>query len=252
MNNLSFSVITVCYNSESTLADTIESVLSQMDVSVEYIVIDGGSTDGTHAILKKYQSYIQQVVIEPDNGTYDAMNKGLGLVNNDLVAILNSDDLFADEQVLARVAAAFEANPDLDIVYGDLIYVDQKDTNRHMRYWKNISYYPDFFEDGYVPPHPSFFVKRKVYQEAGDFDLTYRMAADFDLMYRFLSIHKFSSYYLPKVLVHMRLGGATNNSYRNIISGNKEIQRILKKYNHPLPLWFWLKRFVRKVSQFEG
>ena len=248
--SLPISIITVTYNSANTIKGTICSVLSQQADLLEYIIVDGGSTDGSVTILEQYNDQISRWISESDNGIYDAMNKGLRMATGEVIGFLNSDDFYAHEKVLAQVLHIFDANPEVDIVYGDLIYVKAQSTDHKVRYWRSRHYYSNFFEDGYVPPHPSFFARSHVFKKAGTFDLNYILAADYELMFRLLKQFNFKSFYLPEVLVHMRLRGATNKSIRNIIKGNTEIVQAWRKHKHPIPPRFWVNRYLKKAYQY--
>lgn len=217
------SVITVSYNSAATIADTVQSVIGQTGVNVEYIVMDGGSTDTTMSELERFHDSIDILVSEPDRGMYDAMNKGIARASGEVVAILNSDDVYADTQVLAKVARCFDQTG-VDCVYGDLHYVTE-DLSRVVRDWRTGAYRPGQFRRGWHPPHPAFFVRRSVYQKLGGFHLDLRIAADYEFMLRVLEKHACSVAYLPEVLVHMRTGGASNRSVRNILHANMECYR---------------------------
>jgi glycosyltransferase involved in cell wall biosynthesis len=241
------SVITVCYNSDKTLRDTIESVVNQTYAEIEYIIIDGASTDKTLEIAGEYSDRITKIVSEPDNGIYDAMNKGLSLAKGDVIGILNSDDFYADKNVLKDVMEQFSTN-DVDCVYGDLVYVDPKKTNKILRYWKSSPYKPKAFLDGWHPPHPSFFVRRIIYENFGYFDANIELTSDFDMMLRILEIHKSSSRYVPRLCVCMRTGGATSGSIKNIAIGNKNIIRSFRKHGiHINPFIYVIKRIFPKV-----
>lgn len=201
------TIITVVYNNVTTIANAIESVLSQTYANIEYIIIDGMSTDGTLEIINEYAPKISILISEKDNGIYDAMNKGLKLATGDVIGILNSDDLYANNSILNDVMYQFNLDQNLDILYGDLVYVKHDNTNNIVRTWISKPYYPKFFENGSVPPHPSLFLSTKVYQDAGYFNLKYRLAADYEFMLRIFKNFNFKIKYLPLVLVHMRLGG---------------------------------------------
>ena len=246
---MKLSIITVCYNSADTIVDTVESVLGQVGVELEYIVMDGGSTDATLEKLEPYRERIDVLVSEPDKGMYDAMNKGVARASGDVVAILNSDDVYADAEVLARVAAAFFRVPvvssslvpdavsagdsggrtflsagcdeSVDVVYGDLHYVSP-DLKRVVRDWKSGDYEHGQFRRGWHPPHPSFFVRREVYKKLGNFKTELRIAADYEFMLRVLHKNQCSVSYLPEVLVKMRTGGASNRSALNVLKANFE------------------------------
>ena len=244
------SIITVVYNNIGTIANAIESVLSQNYINIEYILIDGNSTDGTLDIINKYSSKISKIVSEKDKGIYDAMNTGLKLATGDVIGILNSDDLYANNSILNEVMTQFNNDSDLDILYGDLVYVKHDNINKIVRTWASNPYYPNFFENGDVPPHPSLFVSARVYQEAGYFNLKYRLAADYEFMLRIFKTFCFKIKYLPLVFVNMRLGGATNNSLKNIYKGNVEILNAWKENGYNIPLLLIPKRFFKRLVQF--
>jgi glycosyltransferase involved in cell wall biosynthesis len=244
------SIITVAYNSASTIEETIKSVLSQEDVEIEYIIIDGGSTDNTPQIIECFKEKINIIVSEPDRGIYDAMNKGIRLASGDIIGVLNSDDIYADNQVIRDVIQQFSSNPNLDILYGNLVYVKKDNTDKVVRTWRSKSYFDTFFENGNVPPHPSLFVSSKVYEIAGSFDLQYNLAADYEFMLRVLKKSNFQSKYINRLIVKMRLGGATNRSLTNIINGNKEILQAWVNNGHKAPLTLMPLRFIKRVIQF--
>lgn len=246
-----FSIITVSFNSQYTIEDSIQSLIKQSIFSnVQFIVIDGGSNDNTNLILDKHSDMIDILISEKDQGIYDAMNKGISLASGDIIGILNSDDVYANESVLEKVASIFQSNPDIDIVYGDLVYVDQHDLNKIVRKWNSKAYYDRFFENANVPPHPSVFLRRAVYDQMGLFDLNFKLAADYEFLLRIFQRNLFKSYYVPEVFVKMRLGGATNKSYKNIIQGNKEIVRAWTKNGIKMPWYFFPSKFLKRFSQF--
>ena len=247
---MKISIITVVYNNEKTIRDAINSVLSQDYKQIEYIIIDGASNDSTVPIIKEYQNQITKFISQPDNGIYDAMNKGVSLATGDIIGILNSDDIYQDINVISDVMNVFINHEKVDLVYGDLVYVKKEDTNKIIRNWITKKYYPDFFEDGYVPPHPSLFVKAKVYKEAGLFKLDYRLAADYDFMFRIFKLYNYKSIYLNRIIVRMRLGGKTNNSLENILNGNKEIIKSWKENGLTLPKLLMIKRILKRILQF--
>ena len=219
---MKISIITVCYNSEKTISKTLESISNQSSKKIEHIIIDGKSTDSTLSIISKLP-YKKKVISEPDNGIYDAMNKGIKIAKGDIIGFLNSDDFYANNDIISKVLKQFENNPKIDACYSDLIYVNQFNTSKTVRYLKSREFYEGLFSKGWCPPHPTFFVRRSIYEQYGSFDLNYHLASDFDLMIRFLEIHKIRSLYMAEPLVKMRMGGATNKNLKNILQQNLEI-----------------------------
>lgn len=225
---MKISVVTAVYNNRDTIAEALDSALAQTHPDVELIVIDGGSTDGTLEVLRGYADRLAVLVSEPDRGIYDALNKGIARASGEVVGFLHSDDLFADAKVLSWIDAAF-ANPATDAVYGDLLYVRKADPGRVVRGWRAGAFTPSRLARGWMPPHPTFYVRRALYGQLGGFDATYRIAADYDCMLRFLGKGGIRVAYIPAVLVKMRVGGASNRSLRNILRKSREDYRALRK-----------------------
>lgn len=244
------SIITITYNSEATLRDTIESVFLQDYPNIEYIVVDGLSSDATLAIVTEYGDKIK-CVSEKDKGIYDAMSKGVARATGDVIGILNSDDFYPDSQVISRVVEAFQAT-NCDAVYGDLVYVDAQDTNKITRNWKAETYNRANFLQGWMPPHPTFFLKKSCYETFGSYDASFKSAGDYELMLRMLYKHNLSATYIPHVQMKMRAGGVSNVSLKNRIRANKEDRRAWK-INNLQPHWYtlWLKP-LSKVVQWLG
>ena len=218
------SIITVCFNSAKTIEDTINSVLNQDYLDIEYIVIDGGSSDGTQDIIQKYHENIASWVSEPDLGMYDAMNKGIARATGEIIGILNSDDVYISTQVVSQLIKAMN-DAKADIVFADLILVDPNNLNKVLRYYDSGRFKPSRFRWGWMPAHPTVFVKKKYYDKVGPFALDYEIAADYEMLIRILAIEKAPFAYLPKAVVRMRAGGAsTAGLVRNWIL-NKEIVR---------------------------
>ncbi len=215
------SIITATFNSEKFIRNCIDSVLNQCNSNIEYIIIDGGSKDNTISIVKEYGTRISHVVSEPDNGIYDAMNKGIGLATGDIIGILNSDDIYADDTIIQKVVNSFTTT-DCDTLYGDLLYVKQNDLTRITRKWKSGHYNKRSFLFGWMPPHPTFFVKREVYQKYGTFNVALKSAADYEIMLRFLFKHNLKVSYLPHIMVKMREGGVSNANIKNRVNANRE------------------------------
>jgi glycosyltransferase len=247
---MKLSVITVVYNNDKTISEAINSVLSQNYDEIEYIIIDGASRDNTLTIIKEYQSRISKFVSEPDTGLYDAMNKGVRLATGDVIGILNSDDIYQDRNVISDIMYQFNSDEKVDLVYGDLVYVKQDDTNKIVRNWRSNKYYPNFFEDGNVPPHPSLFVKTEVYKESGLFNLDFKLAADYEFMLRIFKKHSFKSKYINRIIIRMRLGGATNQSFRNIWRQNVEILRAWNTNELRVPFLLMPLRLFKRIIQF--
>ncbi len=241
------SVITATFNSASTVCDCLESVSAQRS-SVEHIIVDGGSTDDT---LERVASFphVARIVSEPDRGIYDAMNKGIALATGEVIGILNSDDLYAHPDVLARVAEVF-SDSRIDSCYGDLVYVHPADTRRVVRKWKSDSFLGSSFYWGWMPPHPTFFVRRSLYEKFGMFNLSLGSAADYELMLRFLVKHRATSAYIPEILVRMRAGGVSNASINNRVKANR-MDRHAWEVNglKPYP-WTTYVKPLRKLGQY--
>ncbi len=236
------SIITVVYNNETTIADTIRSVAMQSYKNIEYIIVDGQSTDGTLQHIAEHWGTVTHLISEKDKGIYDAMNKGLALATGDVVGFINGDDFYAGD-VLGNVAYVFD-DDSIDVCYGDLCYVRQDDPSVVIRYWRSSDYKPGSFAHGWCPPHPSFFARRSLFTRYGGFDLDFRIAGDFELILRFMEKNHAKSKYLPGVLVNMRLGGVSNRSIGNIIKQNHEILRALNKNGVPINI---LNLFAHKL-----
>jgi len=246
---LKVSIITVCYNSATTIEDTIQSIVGQSHPNIEYLVIDGGSTDGTLKIIEKYKDDISTIISEKDKGMYDAINKGIGRCSGELVGILNADDFYIDTEVIAEVVAKMQAEQ-ADSLYSDLYYVAADDTTKVIRNWVSGQYNRQKFLYGWMPPHPTFFVKRTAYEKFGKFNLALKSAADYELMLRFLFKNKLSVCYLPRPLVRMRVGGMSNVSLKNRIKANKE-DRKAWRINGLTPKSFTLLfKPLRKIIQY--
>ena len=238
MNKQKISIITVVWNNASTIKDAIDSILNQTYENIEYIVVDGASTDGTVEIIQSYGDKISKFISEKDKGLYDAMNKGIGLATGDIVGILNSDDFYKSNDVLETVVNEF-IRKDIDCLYGDLEYVAAHDTDKIVRYWKSKEFEDGLFQKGWHPAHPTFFVKREFYDKYGVFNLDFKIAADYEIMLRFLEKYKLKSFYINKTFVKMRIGGESNRSVLNITKANLESYRAWKVnglYINPLRL----------------
>ena len=245
---MKISIVTATFNSAKTIKDTLESVRAQQYSQVEHIIIDGLSSDDTLPIIHEY-SNIAVVISEKDSGIYDAMNKGIRLASGDVIGILNSDDMYADRDVLDEVAEIFR-DDHVDGCYADLQYVDEEDTSKLVRHWKSGNFSKSSFHYGWMPPHPTLFLRRRVYEKVGLFNLALKTAADYELMLRVFVRHDFNIRYLPRVIVKMRSGGASNASLKRRIEANKE-DRLAWKINDLKPYFFTLYlKPIRKIFQF--
>jgi len=240
------SIITVCFNSEKTIRDTIESVLSQSYPDVEYIIIDGLSKDNTMSIVSEYDDKISKIISEPDNGIYDGLNKGVSLATGDVIAFLHSDDVYANEAVISDIINYFDNNT--QGVYGDLVYTDKADVNKVFRYWKSCDFLPSLLSKGWMPPHPTLFLRREVYQKYGAFDISFKIAGDYDFMLRILK-DNIAVKYLPQVIYKMRLGGESNRSIKNILDKSKEDLRAMRKNKINNPFFALFYKNISKIMQ---
>ncbi len=246
---MKISVITAVFNNRRHIEDCIESVLAQTYTDIEYIIIDGGSTDGTVDAIRKYENRVSKWTSEPDNGIYDALNKGLNMAAGDVVGFLHSDDVYAHDRVIERVASEMEAR-DVDSCYGDLLYVDKDDTRKVIRYWRAYPYNHGLFRRGWMPPHPTFFARREVYKRCGCFNTDFRIAADYELMLRLLEKCRISTVYIPEVLIRMRMGGVSNRSVTNMVRKSREDYRAWKMNNLDGGALAVILKNVSKIPQF--
>jgi GT2 family glycosyltransferase len=246
---LKISVITVSYNSVSTIADTVRSVAGQSYQNIEHLVIDGQSKDSTIAVVEAHRHPHLILCSEPDNGIYDAMNKGLGRATGEVIGFLNSDDFYADSTVLKKVASAFE-DDSVEACFADLVYV-MPDNSRVARYWKSKPFTKGDFAKGWCPAHPTFYIRKSALDRLGMFDQSFKLAADVEFMMRYLESGAIKSIYIPHVFVRMRLGGATNQSWGNVWKQNKEIFVALKKNCVSFsPLVFWTHKIFSRAWQY--
>jgi glycosyltransferase involved in cell wall biosynthesis len=246
---MKISIITVCYNAADTLGDTLDSVISQSYSKIEHIIVDGGSVDGTAKIVNEKGQRVAIWRSEPDLGVYDGMNKGLLLASGEIIGFLNADDVYMHPDVLTRVSTTM-ADPAIDGCYANLVYVDRKHTSHVVRHWTSQNYTPGLFEKGWMPAHPTFFVRKSVYEKLGGFDLRYRLQSDFDLALRFINIHGIRTRYIPEIWVRMRMGGMSNNSILNVIRGNIEAYSSCRANGLNVPPWFILSKMFSRLPQF--
>ena len=248
---MKISIITVSYNSENFIESCINSIISQSYKDIEYIIIDGSSKDNTLKIIKRYSRYVSTIVSEPDKGIYDAMNKGIKIAKGEIIGFLHSDDMYQNTDVLSKVANVFKNNASLDACYADLIYVKKTNTSRIVRYWKSSKFIIGSFSRGWSPPHPTFFVRRSIYERYGNFNLKYPIVSDIELMMRLLEVHNIQTQYLNEIWVKMRLGGLSNKNFKSILKQNQDILRALS--NHTLSsniITFVINKILSRLKQF--
>jgi len=243
------SLITISYNAEDTIEDTIQSVINQSYKNIEYIIIDGLSNDNTLNIIEKYKSRISKVVSEKDKGLYDAMNKGISNCTGDVIGMLNSDDLLASPDIIEKLVKVFESEK-TDAIYGDLVYVDREDIEKIKRKWISKKYKKGAFKRGWMPPHPTFYVKKELYQYYGKFDLRFKTSADYELMLRMIHKHNVKLSYLSEIMVKMRVGGQSNVSVKNRLNANREDKMAWDVNGLKRPPFLSLIKPLSKVGQF--
>ncbi|MCW3807697.1 glycosyltransferase family 2 protein [Plebeiibacterium marinum] len=227
---MTISIITATYNAEKTIETAIKSVLNQSYPNIEYIIVDGNSSDNTLNIINSYKSKIHHIISEPDKGIYDAINKGIQLASGNIIGVLHADDVFYNEKTLEQIANTF-LNEDCDATYGDLQYVNASNIEKIIRYWKSSIFTPKLLKTGWMPPHPTLFVKKEIFEQIGTYNLKYKIAADYDFILRLFSNRSYKFKYIPSVITRMRVGGASNKSIKNIIRKSKEDIDALKQNN---------------------
>lgn len=245
---MNISVITATYNCGQTLSTTLESISAQRYPHIEHLVMDGNSKDDTLDLVRGWSKHPIKLESGPDKGIYDALNKGIAKASGDIVGFLHADDVLQDDRVLEKVARAFE-DPSVQAVYGDLVYVDPEDLGRVIRTWHSGDFDRRKLRRGWMPPHPTFYARRSLYERLGGFDLRYRIAADYDCMLRLLSVDEVRTVYIPEVLVRMRIGGVSNRSLKNILQKSREDLEIAR-CNRVGGLGTIALKNLSKVSQF--
>jgi len=246
---LKVSIATITYNSSSTLKETILSVINQDYPNIEYIIKDGGSTDETINIAETFRNKIHRIVSEKDAGLYDALNKAIDLCTGEIIGFIHSDDILIDHSVISEIANIFEKEK-CDGLYANLYYVNRFDTSKIIRKWNSGKYKDGMFLSGWMPPHPTFFVKKECYENFGKFNLQLKSAADYELMLRFIHKNKIKISYLDNYIIKMRAGGQSNINLRNRLLANKE-DRMAWKINNLKPNFYTLTwKPIRKILQY--
>jgi glycosyltransferase involved in cell wall biosynthesis len=243
------TIITSTYNSEKYLRDCIDSVIQQDYPDIEHIVVDGLSTDGTMDIVKSYGNHIAKYISESDRGMYDAINKGMKMATGEIIGILNSDDMFASKDVVTNIVKAFKEQ-NVDCIYGDLQYVDADNVNKLYRTWKGKPYKRSLFYFGWMPAHPTFYIKHTLVEKYGGYENHFYSAADYEFMSRYLFVHRVSAYYLPKLLVKMRRGGQSNSSLKKRLRANRRDYLAMKKNKIPFPFVVSILKPLSKLHQY--
>lgn len=244
------SIITATYNSASTIVDTVRSVMSQTHPNIEYIIIDGGSKDETLRLIEPYREHIAKIVSEPDKGIYDAMNKGISMATGDVVGILNSDDFFTSDDVVSALATEFATDKELAAIYGDVHFVREPDLNTCVRYYSSAIFSPRMFRFGFMPAHPSFYLRRGHYLRHGVYDLNFRIAADYELLVRMLHKNRLKTKYLKKDFVTMRVGGISTRNIHNRLLISKEDVKACRQNGLYTNLFFICFKYLYKVFEF--
>jgi glycosyltransferase involved in cell wall biosynthesis len=243
------TIITVTLNSEKYLEESIRSVINQDYTDVEHIIVDGKSTDGTLAIIDKYKDHIAKWVSEKDYSMYDAINKGMKMATGDIIGTLNSDDILASPDVITRIVNAF-GKEEIDAVYGDLVYFEQDCSDRVLRKWKGGEFNSNKFRYGWMPPHPTFYFRRKLLAKCGYYETHFFSAADYEFMTRYLFYHKVNARYIPKQIVRMRHGGMSNGSIARRLRANRRDYLAMKKNKIPFPLVVSVLKPMIKLHQY--
>ncbi|TPV35734.1 glycosyltransferase [Paucihalobacter ruber] len=250
---MKISIITATYNSSKTIGSALESVISQTYPNIEHLIVDGASKDDTIEIVKSYQKDHPHIryISEPDQGIYDALNKGIAMATGDILGFVHADDMLAHPDTIAQIAAAFKAN-NCDGVYGDLYYVNAQDTTKVIRNWRSKSFKTKLLKRGWMPAHPTLFLKTSLYHTYGVFDTSFRIAADYELVLRIFKHPHLQFHYLPLTIVKMRVGGVSNRSIQNILQKSKEDFRALKRHRLPIPWYTLFMKNLSKIPQFFG
>lgn len=243
------SIITVCFNSQTTIRDTIESVLTQTYPDIEYIIVDGQSTDKTLDIIHEYQDRIAKIISEPDKGIYDAMNKGVASATGEVIGILNSDDFYRNDKSVAEVVAAFQNSPSVDMVLGGVDFAQEENLNHIVRYYKSTGFKPWKLRFGLMAPHPGAFIRRKAYDQVGAYKINYKISADFDFFVRSLLVHKLRFKIEDKIWVRMRIGGVSTSGLQSYKISTQEMYRSFKENKLYTNFLFLLVRLPLKILQ---
>jgi glycosyltransferase len=248
---MKITLVTATFNSEQYLEDSIKSIIAQTYKNIEHIVIDGKSTDGTLSIIKKYEPHISKWISETDRGMYDALNKGMQMATGDVIGLVHSNDILASPDVIQTIVDSFNREK-ADVVYGDLEYVDPADLNKIYRVWKGKPYNRNLFRTGWMPAHPTFYIRRELVEKYGGYQSHYFSSADYEFMARYLYKHRLSAYYIPKLIVKMRRGGQSNSNLKKRLRANRRDYLAMKKNGIPFPFLVSILKPLSKLHQYTG
>lgn len=247
---MKISVITVVYNRAATIEKAIQSVIAQDYHDIEYVVVDGGSTDGTLTIIDKFIDHIHQYVSGKDEGMYDALNKGIRLATGDIIGVLHADDWFSSHHIISGIAKEFKQNHHLDAVYGDIAFIKENDPRKVVRYYSSAVFKPSLLSWGFIPAHPTFFCKRKCFEKFGYYKTDFDIAADYELLLRFFKVHHIRAKYLPVRFTNMNMGGKSTSGIRSTIKINQEILKACRQNNIRTNYFKLYARYFFKIKEY--
>lgn len=247
---MKISIITIVYNNVESLPNTFKSIAEQTYDNIEYIVVDGGSKDGTVDVIRQNEAIISKWVSEPDKGLFDALNKGINMCSGDVIGVLHSDDIFYDKNTIANIAATFERDDSLEAVFSDIVFISKENPNKVIRRYSSKKWNPNKFVWGYMPAHTAFFVKKKCYEELGLYKTDYKISADYELLIRFLKISKVKYKYLPTICTKMRVGGLSTSGFKSLRVLNKEIIRACKENGLYTNNFMLYSKYFTKIFEF--
>lgn len=245
---MKISLITATYNSEKNIKDCLRSIAEQSYHNIEHIIIDGGSQDKTLEIVKASPS-VTKYISEPDHGIYDALNKGIKKASGDIIGFLHSDDMLNSKDIVKKIMEEFNSDKNINGIYGNLLFVDSKNTNKIERFWQSAKFKRYKIKNGWMPPHPTLFLKKEVYQKFGQFDISFKIAGDYDFMLRVMNDKKINLSYIPEVITKMRMGGISTGRVSNILTKSKEDMRALKNNGIHFPFSVLAIKNLRKLPQ---
>mgnify|MGYP003945378095 CR=1 FL=1 len=243
------SVITAVFNCASYISSCIDSIAKQKHKEIEYIIIDGNSTDGTVSIINTYAAHVHYFVSEPDNGFYGALNRGISMATGEVIGILNADDVLADADVITTVVENFK-NSSCDAVYGNLNYTQRNDLNQVIRKWRSNAYSRKAIKYGWMPPHPTIYIRKEIYLKHGTYSMDYGHSSDYELILRLFYKHQINTVYVDRLFVKMRIGGVSNNTYKQLFKACSADYRAMIFNDIPHPVVAVVAKKLRKLEQY--